>query len=134
MTQHSVVIQAKMGNEAFELLDEQIDGPERGGLGVEVGGTRVSDLVVKDDWPGAGQVAEDFQIIVGQPWAAVQDDEGGVLTALEAKDFIISLEGLVSVREGGNPRIKRSCLREADQRGGDEREHPTESGKHDKRA
>ena len=32
MTQHIVLLQAEMGDEAFELFDEQVDGPEGGGF------------------------------------------------------------------------------------------------------
>ena len=54
MTQHIVILQVEMRNDAFELLDEQFDGPERGGFVLQVGGTRVSDLVVEDDRSGTG--------------------------------------------------------------------------------
>jgi len=32
MTQNVVILQVEMGDEAFVLLDEQLDGPERRGL------------------------------------------------------------------------------------------------------
>ena len=63
----------------------------------------------------------------------MQSDEGRFRTAPKAESFVISLEGLVSVTEGCISGAERSCLREADHRGGDERERPTKSGKHDER-
>jgi len=124
----------EMGDETFELLGEQLDGPERGGFVLQMGGTCVSDLVVEDDRSGVGQVAEDLQVIVGQSWTAVQGDKGRFRAATKAKSFIVGLEGLVSVEEGNKSGVERSCLREADQCGCDERERPTESGNHDERA
>ena len=121
MTQHIVTLQLEMGDETFELLSEQLDRPERGGFVLQVGGTRVSDLVVQDDWSGVGQIAEDLQVIVGQPWTAVQGDEGRFRATTKTESSIVGLEGLVSVGEGSKSGAERSCLREADQCGSDER-------------
>lgn len=96
-------------------------------------GTPVSDLVVEDDRLGIRQVAEDLQIIVGQSRTAVKGDEGRFRTATETESFVVGLEGLISVLEGSKPGVERSCLREADQCGGDEGERPSESGKHGER-
>ena len=122
-----------MGDEALKLLDEQVDGPERGGFVFQVGGTCISDLVVEDDWLGTRQVAENLQVIVGQSWTAVQDDERGSRIASKAESLVISLESLVSVLEGINSGVEGSRLREADERSGDERESPTEPVEHDER-
>jgi len=97
MAQHIVTLQMEIRDDAFELLGEQLNGPERGGFLLQMGRTRVSDLVVEDDWSGVRQVAEDLQVIVRQSRTAMQRDEGRFRAAAKTESLIVGLEGLVSV-------------------------------------
>ena len=133
MTQHSVFLQAKMGDKALELLDEQVDGPERGGFVLQMGGTCVSNLVVEDDRLRTRQVAKDLQVIVGQSWTAMQDDERSSRIASKAESLVISFESLILIPEGRNSGVEGSRLRGADQRSGDEGESPAEPKEHGER-
>ena len=102
-----------------ELGDKELDRPELGRLALQVTRLTAADLVVEDN--GDTTVCSESRVwkdvIMGDAWTAVKDDEGRLAGGEEvAEDLIPCLQGLAFVdkvdlasRNGGGRHIHCSC-------------------------
>ena len=87
-----------------ELVEEDVDSPERAGLVLEVGGEAVAELVVENDGAVISEINVGEEVVVGEAGTAVEDDDrGDVLCGEDAVDLVIGLISVALVCEGGEP-------------------------------
>ena len=76
VTDDVVVEEGEGSDDVLELSDEQVYRPERSWLFGKVCGPSIADLIVEDYRTASGEILQRIHVIMGEPWTAVQDDDG----------------------------------------------------------